>query len=43
MSKTIAREYAGRGITCNAVAPGFIATGGLSNLEKGHFRVRVDD
>jgi 3-oxoacyl-[acyl-carrier protein] reductase len=25
-TKTIAREYASRGITCNAVAPGFIAT-----------------
>lgn len=26
MTKTIAREYASRGITCNAVAPGFIET-----------------
>jgi 3-oxoacyl-[acyl-carrier protein] reductase len=26
LMKTIAREYAGRGITANAVAPGFIAT-----------------
>lgn len=26
MTKTVAREYASRGITCNAVAPGFIAS-----------------
>ncbi len=29
LTKTIAREYAGRNITCNAVAPGFIASGEL--------------
>lgn len=27
MTKTVAREFAGRGITCNSVAPGFIASG----------------
>mmetsp|Transcript_24707 Transcript_24707/g.84510 ORF Transcript_24707/g.84510 Transcript_24707/m.84510 type:complete len:285 (+) Transcript_24707:91-945(+) len=26
LTKTVAREYAGRGIVCNAVAPGFIAS-----------------
>ncbi len=26
LTKTVAREFAGRGITCNAVAPGFIAS-----------------
>lgn len=26
LTKTIAREYAGRSITCNAIAPGFIAS-----------------
>jgi NAD(P)-dependent dehydrogenase (short-subunit alcohol dehydrogenase family) len=26
LTKTTAREYAGRNITCNAVAPGFIAS-----------------
>jgi 3-oxoacyl-[acyl-carrier protein] reductase len=26
LTKTIAREYAGRNISCNAVAPGFIAS-----------------
>lgn len=28
MTKTIAREYAARGIIANAIAPGFIDTGG---------------
>ena len=27
MTKTVAREYAGRGITANSIAPGFIASG----------------
>ncbi|HBR32102.1 MAG TPA: 3-oxoacyl-[acyl-carrier-protein] reductase [Clostridiales bacterium] len=26
LTKTVAKEYASRGITCNAIAPGFIAT-----------------
>ena len=26
LTKTVAREFAARGITCNAVAPGFIAS-----------------
>ena len=26
LTKTVAREFAGRGVTCNAVAPGFIAS-----------------
>ncbi len=26
LSKTVAKEYAARGITCNAVAPGFVST-----------------
>jgi 3-oxoacyl-[acyl-carrier protein] reductase len=26
LTKTVAREFASRGITCNAVAPGFIAS-----------------
>lgn len=26
LTKTIAREFSSRGITCNAVAPGFIAS-----------------
>jgi 3-oxoacyl-[acyl-carrier protein] reductase len=26
LTKTVAREYAGRNITCNAIAPGFIAS-----------------
>lgn len=36
MTKTVAREYAARGITANCVAPGFIATGGwLARLVAG--------
>ena len=27
LTKTVAREYSGRGITCNSIAPGFIASG----------------
>lgn len=29
MTKTVAREFAGRGITCNSIAPGFIASGAV--------------
>ena len=32
ITKTIAKEYAGRGITANAVAPGFIVTAMTDNL-----------
>lgn len=34
LTKTVAREYAGRGITCNAVAPGFIASDMTANIDK---------
>ena len=34
LTKTIAREYAGRNITCNAVAPGFIASDMTSVLSE---------
>ncbi len=27
LTKTVAREYAGRGVLCNAIAPGFISSG----------------
>jgi 3-oxoacyl-[acyl-carrier protein] reductase len=32
LSKTVAREFASRNITCNAVAPGYIATAMTENL-----------
>jgi NAD(P)-dependent dehydrogenase (short-subunit alcohol dehydrogenase family) len=34
LTKTVAREYAGRNITCNAVAPGFIASDMTANIDK---------
>lgn len=34
LTKTVAREYAGRSITCNAVAPGFIASDMTAAIDK---------
>jgi 3-oxoacyl-[acyl-carrier protein] reductase len=34
LTKTVAREYAGRAITCNAVAPGFIASDMTAAIDK---------
>lgn len=34
LTKTTAREWAGRGITCNAVAPGFIASDMTAAIDK---------
>jgi NAD(P)-dependent dehydrogenase (short-subunit alcohol dehydrogenase family) len=34
LTKTVAREFAGRGITCNAVAPGFIASDMTAGIDK---------
>lgn len=34
LTKTVAREYAGRNITCNAVAPGFIASDMTAELSE---------
>ncbi len=34
MTKSIAREVASRGITCNAIAPGFIETDMTAILQK---------
>eukprot|EP01025_Chloroclados_australasicus_P049416 TRINITY_DN5628_c0_g1_i1.p1 TRINITY_DN5628_c0_g1~~TRINITY_DN5628_c0_g1_i1.p1 ORF type:complete len:281 (+),score=48.71 TRINITY_DN5628_c0_g1_i1:104-946(+) len=34
LTKTVAREYSGRNITCNAVAPGFIASDMTAAIDK---------
>ncbi len=34
LTKTVAREYAGRAITCNAIAPGFIASDMTAAIDK---------
>ena len=34
MTKTVAREFAGRGITANCVAPGFIASDMTAKIDK---------
>jgi len=44
LTKTIAREFASRGITCNAVAPGYIATAmtdALSEKVKSEFTSQI--
>ena len=38
LSKTVAREFSGKGITCNVIAPGFITTdmtGGFEREDQG--------
>lgn len=34
LTKTVAREYSSRGITCNAIAPGFIASDMTASIDK---------
>jgi 3-oxoacyl-[acyl-carrier protein] reductase len=44
LTKTVAREFGGRNITCNAVAPGYIATAmteGLSDEVKAEFNRQI--
>ena len=36
LARAVAVEVAGRGVTCNAVAPGWIATGSQTDEEAGH-------
>jgi len=41
MSKSLAKEVASRGITVNAVAPGFVATAMTEKLDEG-YRAEID-
>jgi 3-oxoacyl-[acyl-carrier protein] reductase len=44
LTKTVAREFGGRNVTCNAVAPGYIATAmteGLSDEVKAEFNRQI--
>ena len=34
LTKTVAREYAGRGITCNVIAPGFVVSDMTAKMDK---------
>ena len=34
LTKTFAKEFASRSVTCNAVAPGFIASDMTANIDK---------
>ena len=34
LTKTVAKEFSGRNITCNAVAPGFIASDMTAKIDK---------
>lgn len=38
LTRAVAVEVAGRGVTCNAVAPGWVATGSQTAAEAGHGR-----
>ena len=34
LTKTVAKEFSGRNITCNAIAPGFIASDMTAKIDK---------
>lgn len=42
LTKTVARELAGRGVTCNAVAPGYIETGMTGAMHDGALERAVE-
>ena len=43
LTKSVARELASRGITCNAIAPGFIETDMTEDLDVAELKKLIPD